>query len=45
MAARTVAGAYSRYWEPYLAISFLYLIMTGILTIAAKRLEAPIDRR
>jgi polar amino acid transport system permease protein len=40
MAARTVAGAYSRYWEPYLAISVLYLIMTGILTIAAKRLEA-----
>jgi polar amino acid transport system permease protein len=43
MAARTVAGAYSRYWEPYLAISFLYLIMTGILTIAAKRLETPIE--
>ena len=41
MAARTVAGAYSRYWEPYLAISLLYLIMTGILTIAAKRLETP----
>jgi polar amino acid transport system permease protein len=40
MAARTVAGAYSRYWEPYLAISLLYLIMTGILTVAAKRLEA-----
>ena len=43
MAARTVAGAYSRYWEPYLAISFLYLIMTGILTIAAKRLETPLE--
>jgi polar amino acid transport system permease protein len=41
MAARTVAGAYSRYWEPYLAISLLYLIMTGILTVAAKRLETP----
>jgi polar amino acid transport system permease protein len=40
MAARTVAGAYSRYWEPYLAISLLYLIMTGMLTVAAKRLEA-----
>jgi polar amino acid transport system permease protein len=40
MAARTVAGAYSRYWEPYLAISLLYLIMTGVLTLAAKRLEA-----
>ena len=43
MAARTVAGAYSRYWEPYLAISLLYLIMTGILTIAAKRLETPLE--
>ena len=45
MAARTVAGAYSRYWEPYLAISLLYLIMTGILTIAAKRLETPLEHR
>jgi polar amino acid transport system permease protein len=45
MAARTVAGAYSRYWEPYLAISLLYLIMTGVLTVAAKRLETPTDRR
>jgi polar amino acid transport system permease protein len=45
MAARTVAGAYSRYWEPYLAISFLYLIMTGILTVAAKRLETPLEHR
>ncbi len=45
MAARTVAGAYSRYWEPYLAISVLYLIMTGILTIAAKRLETPLEHR
>ena len=44
MAARTVAGAYSRYWEPYLAISLIYLIMTGLLAWAAKRLEAPIDR-
>lgn len=40
MAARTVAGAYSRYWEPYLAISLLYLLMTGIITLAATRLEA-----
>ncbi len=45
MAARTVAGAYSRYWEPYLAISLLYLIMTGILTVAAKRLETPLEHR
>ena len=44
MAARTVAGAYSRYWEPYLAISFMYLVMTGLLALAARRLEAPADR-
>jgi polar amino acid transport system permease protein len=41
MAARTVAGAYSRYWEPYLAISFMYLIMTWLLTIACRKLETP----
>jgi polar amino acid transport system permease protein len=41
MAARTVAGAYSRYWEPYLAISLLYLLMTWLLTTAARRLEVP----
>lgn len=44
MAARTVAGAYSRYWEPYLAISLIYLVMTGLLALAAKRLEAPAER-
>jgi polar amino acid transport system permease protein len=43
MAARTVAGAYSRYWEPYLAISFMYLIMTWILTMAARKLETPAE--
>jgi polar amino acid transport system permease protein len=41
MAARTVAGAYSRYWEPYLAISLMYLILTGILTLLARKLETP----
>ncbi|MBT0569083.1 amino acid ABC transporter permease [Curvibacter sp. CHRR-16] len=41
MAARTVAGAYSRYWEPYLAISALYLLLTWVLSMLAKRLEAP----
>jgi polar amino acid transport system permease protein len=41
LAARTVAGAYSRYWEPYLAISLIYLLLTGALTLLAKRLEAP----
>ncbi len=43
MAARTVAGAYSRYWEPYLAISLMYLIMTGLLTLAARKLETPAE--
>jgi polar amino acid transport system permease protein len=41
LAARTVAGAYSRYWEPYLAISAVYLVLTLALSILAKRLEAP----
>ena len=45
LAARTVAGAYSRYWEPYLAISALYLILTLLLSTAAKRLEAPAHLR
>lgn len=41
LAARTVAGAYSRYWEPYLAISLMYLVLTLLLSGLAKRLEAP----
>ncbi len=41
LAARTVAGAYSRYWEPYLAISAVYLVLTLALSMLAKRLEAP----
>lgn len=45
LAARTVAGAYSRYWEPYLAISALYLMLTLILSTLAKRLEAPAHLR
>ncbi len=45
LAARTVAGAYSRYWEPYLAISMMYLILTLTLTVLAKRLEAPAHLR
>ena len=44
MAARTVAGAYSRYWEPYLAISLVYLVMTGVITLAARRLETSVQR-
>ena len=45
LAARTVAGAYSRYWEPYLAISALYLVLTLSLSMLAKRLEAPAHQR
>jgi polar amino acid transport system permease protein len=41
MAARTVAGAYSRYWEPYLAISAMYLVLTWTLSRLAKKLEVP----
>jgi polar amino acid transport system permease protein len=45
LAARTVAGAYSRYWEPYLAISAMYLVLTMLLSFLAKRLEAPAHQR
>jgi polar amino acid transport system permease protein len=45
LAARTVAGAYSRYWEPYLAISAVYLVLTLALSLLAKRLEAPAHLR
>jgi polar amino acid transport system permease protein len=45
LAARTVAGAYSRYWEPYLAISAVYLVLTLVLSMLAKRLESPAHLR
>lgn len=45
LAARTVAGAYARYWEPYLAISAVYLALTLTLSLLAKRLEAPAHLR
>ena len=45
LAARTVAGAYSRYWEPYLAISAIYLVLTLLLSVLAQRLEAPAHLR
>jgi len=45
LAARTVAGAYSRYWEPYLAISAVYLVLTLALSLLARRLEAPAHQR
>jgi polar amino acid transport system permease protein len=41
LAARTVAGAYSRYWEPYLLISAIYLVITLTLSALARRLGAP----
>ena len=45
LAARTVAGAYSRYWEPYLLISAVYLVLTLTLSLLARRLEAPAHLR
>ena len=45
LAARTVAGAYSRYWEPYLLISAVYLVLTLTLSLLAKRLETPTHLR
>ncbi len=45
LAARTVAGTYSRYWEPYLAISAIYLVLTLALSVLARRLEAPAHLR
>ena len=45
LAARTVAGAYSRYWEPYLAISAVYLVLSLALATVASRLEVPEHQR
>jgi polar amino acid transport system permease protein len=45
LAARTVAGAYSRYWEPYLAISVVYLLLSIGLAALAKRFEMPEHQR
>lgn len=38
-AARTAAGAYARYWEPYLFISLLYLVLTMLLSYGVHLLE------
>lgn len=43
-AARTVAGAYSRYWEPYLTISLMYWVLTLALAWAVRKLEARYGR-
>lgn len=39
-AARTVAGTYSRYGEPYLVISLIYLVMTLGLAAIVDRMES-----
>ena len=44
-AARTVAGAQARYWEPYLAISAIYLVLTFSLAWLGGKLEAPSNQR
>ena len=38
-AARTVAGTYSRYWEPYLTIAAVYWMLTLALAYIVRRLE------
>lgn len=38
-AARTAAGTYARYWEPYLFISFIYLLITLVMSYGVGRLE------
>lgn len=38
-AARTVAGSYLRYWEPYITISVIYFAMTICLAMVVARLE------
>ena len=43
-AARTVAGASARYWEPYITISCVYWVMTLLLARGIRRLEARLGR-
>ncbi|MBV1776219.1 amino acid ABC transporter permease [Burkholderiaceae bacterium DAT-1] len=38
-AARTAAGAYSRFWEPYLAIAASYLVLTLMMAWGVSKLE------
>ena len=45
LAARTVAGLYSRYCEPHLAISAIFLVLALTLSLLAKRLETPAHLR
>lgn len=37
--ARTIAGTYSRYWEPYIAVSLIYLALTMGLAYVVSRME------
>jgi polar amino acid transport system permease protein len=43
-AARTVAGASARYWEPYLTISLVYWGMTCLLAYGIRRLEGHLGK-
>ena len=43
-AARSVAGASARYWEPYLTISLMYWVMTLALAWGIRRLEAHLGK-
>lgn len=43
-AARTVAGASARYWEPYITISCMYWVMTLLLAYGIRRLEAHLGK-
>ena len=43
-AARTVAGASARYWEPYLTISVMYWVATLGLAYLISRLEARLGK-
>ena len=43
-AARTVAGASARYWEPYITISIIYWVMTLLLAWGIRKLEQRLGR-
>lgn len=43
-AARTIAGASARYWEPYITISCIYWVMTLLLAYGIRRLEAHLGK-
>jgi amine acid ABC transporter, permease protein, 3-TM region, His/Glu/Gln/Arg/opine family len=43
-AARTVSGAYATYWEPYLAISVIYWVLTFILSLLVQHMEKRLSK-